>query len=109
MIQRGNMSRAMRARIMARHHHRCAECGDGAGPFDIDHEIALAIGGADDEENMRPLCRYDCHKQKTRADRKIIAKINRIRKWEDAPRRPGRLRRKLNGTVVERHGPARMA
>jgi 5-methylcytosine-specific restriction endonuclease McrA len=33
---------------------------------EIDHELPLAKGGADDPANLRPLC-ADCHRDATRA------------------------------------------
>lgn len=55
-------------------------CGCGlkleAGQIDEEHSIALAAGG----QNPKPdsLWRRDCHRKKTKNDRKAIKKINHV-------------------------------
>ena len=114
MIPRRNISRAMRTRIMERHDWKCMICGDTNGPFDLDHDIPLGVGGRDDEDNLRPLCRADCHKKKTKRDARIIAKVRRQmnmrldvapkrKKWSRPIANRGfdsRLTKKLDGSVV---------
>lgn len=67
---------------------RCPLCGEKLGPLeglDWDHETALALGGADDETNLRAVHRT-CHRVKTSGngastagtDIGKIAKVNRI-------------------------------
>lgn len=64
--------------------YTCAECGFTPDKkygrdqyFDVDHEIAIALGGmCYDIDNLRPLCKK-CHKIKTAQD---IKKIVMIRK-----------------------------
>lgn len=46
--------------------------------WEVEHVIPLAMGGADDESNMRP-AHVDCHKEKTRDDRRNLAKVDRLR------------------------------
>lgn len=48
--------------------NRCAKCGS-IEDLQIDHKIPLSQGGADAFENMQDLCE-DCHKQKTREERR---------------------------------------
>lgn len=49
-------------------------CGNTAGPFEADHEIPSAIGGG---PPTQLLCRA-CHREKTRTDRTVIAKVKRL-------------------------------
>ncbi|MCD1619172.1 HNH endonuclease [Salipiger manganoxidans] len=62
----------VRARIIARQDGICA-CGCGvklgmAGEgIDIDHTLALVLGGVNDEANLRAL-RRPCHGSKTKSD-----------------------------------------
>lgn len=117
MTPRRSISRTMRNRIMERHDWKCAECGAIDGPFDLDHDIALAAGGRDEEDNLRPLCRERCHREKTKTDAKVIAKTRRQSNMrldaEPKPRKWKRkfqtgLTRKLNGQVVANTGRAKM-
>ena len=69
------------ARILERYSGACALCQSLDGPFEFDHIHQRAIGGPDDEDNLRPLCK-PCHKRKTAKDAGVRAKIRRIRrKW----------------------------
>lgn len=66
----------------------CNECGDNVGnSFDIDHLIPLENGGKDDESNFQLLCK-PCHKLKTKADIKIIAKVRSIRQKHEGAKVP---------------------
>lgn len=79
--------------------------------FEIEHVIALAAGGTDEVSNKRPI-HIDCHKEKTRGDRKVIAKVKRVKAKAEGTFRPPRsvvagsrshwLKKKLNGEVVVR-------
>lgn len=86
------MTPARRARIEALY-EGCATVGcDGSGPYEIDHFIALELGGKEADENLRPLCK-PCHDRKTKLDRKLIAKASKrrekhaVRKGPDGPPR----------------------
>jgi 5-methylcytosine-specific restriction endonuclease McrA len=74
------MTPARRARILARFDGHCAypECAETAG-LEIDHEIALELGGKDNDANCRPYCGPH-HKRKTALDMKLIAKMRRRQK-----------------------------
>lgn len=59
---------------------RCAHCGRLTvfpHGFEVDHKVALEVGGADTDENCQILCVYldemgrkaGCHDRKTRQDR----------------------------------------
>ncbi|MEM6413165.1 MAG: HNH endonuclease signature motif containing protein [Pseudomonadota bacterium] len=94
----------------------CAMCGE---PFtgkqiEFDHTKALALGGSNDETNLRALCSA-CHRKKTDSDLAIIAKANSIggktgqqaRRKRNGPTFQGRgfsktLTRGFDGTVRER-------
>lgn len=93
----------------------CEECGvtirPGNGP-EYDHIVPDAIGGGNAIGNCRVLCK-GCHAVKTaKADIPTIAKVKRVRakhiNAKPPSRRPlpggkgGRLKRKINGEVVER-------
>ena len=59
----------------------CAGCGtrlQDRAAYDYDHEIALALGGRDEADNLRPYCRAVCHPEKTARDVRAIAKAKRL-------------------------------
>lgn len=93
---RGNYNR-QRLDLFVAQQGRCAICNakQMLGDMDLDHRIALDLGGADEPGNWRLICRDPCHREKTKADRKAIAKAARLRRDQDpATRRksPHRLR-----------------
>jgi 5-methylcytosine-specific restriction protein A len=56
------------ARIKRRDEYRCTEVIDGercnsSVDIEVDHEIPLAAGGTNDDDNLRTRCR-DCHLRK---------------------------------------------
>lgn len=68
-----------RARLVDwRNTHPCASCGriTPAPEIEVDHRIALALGGTNAPENLQLLCR-DCHKAKTAADMAAMAQYRR--------------------------------
>lgn len=79
-MKRRYLTERLKAVVLVRFGGRCAiaNCAD-PGPYEFDHAYALGIGGSNDLENFRPLCRAH-HKDKTRADVKAIAKGKRQRK-----------------------------
>lgn len=80
-------------------------------PWDLEHQIPLALGGDDDESNVAP-AHVKCHRAKTTQDAARIAKANRVRAKhmgaKPTPKRvmPGsrasKWKKKLNGQVVRR-------
>jgi endogenous inhibitor of DNA gyrase (YacG/DUF329 family) len=62
--------------IKTRDGFRCILCGSDF-KLEVDHLLAIALGGLNTIENGRTLCR-DCHKEKTANDKK------RIRAWRKA-------------------------
>ena len=80
MSPRKSISKVMRARVILAWSGRCAMCADRfeAGQrIEIDHIHQRATGGADDENNYRPLC-APCHRRKTAADARDRAHIRRL-------------------------------
>ena len=108
------MTPARRERIFADNEGFCHICGTKIDEerelWHVDHIIPLAIGENDDDANLAP-AHVSCHKEKTRQDVDNIAKCKRVaRKHMGAHRsrnplpgsRGGKLKRKLDGTVVPR-------
>jgi len=94
-----------------KHGGRCYLCGCkiNGKEWDREHVIPLGAGGSDDLENQRPAHR-SCHAGKTKKDRPVIAKTNRMRaknigikKKATMPGSKGsKWKRKMDGTVVRR-------
>jgi 5-methylcytosine-specific restriction enzyme A len=81
MSARKRWSAKARLRIFLAHDGRCHVCGGkisvGEG-WDLDHRIALALGGDDEEHNLAPAHRKGCHAGKTaKDDVPAIAKARR--------------------------------
>lgn len=60
-----------RARILQRDKHICQECrrvGIATRASTVDHIIAKAHGGTDDDDNLESLC-WPCHRTKTGKER----------------------------------------
>lgn len=89
--KRVNFSAKRRAKIFADHLGVCGiskrkiQAGEA---WEIEHRIALALGGTNDDENLYPAL-VEPHKRKTRNDKGVIAKCKRIEA-------------RLNGTRRER-------
>ncbi len=67
-------------RIFLDHEGMCWLCKLKIGadePYDIDHQVSRELGGSDDDDNLAP-AHKDCHREKSKADVKAIAKSNRI-------------------------------
>ena len=76
-IEARKMTAARRARIIAEHGGVCAyPCCEITEGLEVDHVIALELGGKDADHNLEPLCR-DHHKTKTRRDLGLIAEAKR--------------------------------
>lgn len=87
-----SMTPARRRRCLERFNHQCGrlDCSEVLG-LEIDHNIALALGGKEVDENLIPLCPAH-HKIKTRNDIRMIYKAKRIIKKNDPyQRKPSRL------------------
>ena len=67
--------------VAARQGWRCAGCGALLeAAFEVDHEVALFLGGEDAIENMHAKC-VPCHREKT-----VREEIDRLRAREAAAR-----------------------
>jgi 5-methylcytosine-specific restriction endonuclease McrA len=101
VAERKRLTAAQRASLLQRQHDRCAgPCGESLvwsvvdgkpvyGPMIDEHVIPLELGGSNDLSNRALLC-VPCAKEKTRVDRKAIAKCARIRRREAGEERPKR-------------------
>lgn len=113
-MPRKRLTKAQKAAILDRQHHTCPACEKPlTGAVEYDHVIALALGGADDPNNLE--CIHDhCHKSRTRQDVKDIARAKRRERFMQEGRhrkRKGRpmqsrgfsktYRKKMNGEVVK--------
>ena len=122
--KRRSMWPARRKRIHEAHDGICGWCHEEIGadePFEIDHGVPLALGGADDDgPNAYPI-HERCHHIKTfglqhrrsgrRPDISAIAKVERLRarRLGLEARKPSRLshptlKRQVGGGVVRRSG-----
>jgi 5-methylcytosine-specific restriction endonuclease McrA len=89
---RKSMHKSRRARVLEAQDGVCAYPGClVAEGLEIDHRIALELGGKEDWSNLWGLCAPH-HAQKTKLDAKLIAKARRIRK-KDAGE--GRVKKKI--------------
>ena len=90
--KRKSISKKTRALVFEKDQGLCYLCNKPItdGLFDVDHEIARELGGADDISNYRPAHKH-CHKAKTKEDVRLIAKGNRIiRKADPLTRKASR-------------------
>jgi hypothetical protein len=115
MTERKHLSTTARLRIFEAAKGVCHLCGlkiTAGQEWDVSHAIPLAIGGPDDETNRLPAHRR-CHRQHTaEVDAPRIAKTKRQHAAHIGAKAPSstplpfgrnsRLKRKLNGTIVER-------
>ncbi len=80
--KRKSISKAKRVQIFLDHGGICWLCKQkiaADAPYDIDHQVSRELGGSDEDDNLAP-AHKDCHRTKTKADVKAIAKSNRIRR-----------------------------
>ncbi len=68
-------SKAVRKAIKERDNYTCVLCGS-THKIQVDHILAIGLGGDNSIENGRVLC-SDCHKHKTTEDRAKIRAINK--------------------------------
>ena len=90
--------------------HLCAGRISVGEAWDVEHVIPLAQGGDDDGDNLKPAHRK-CHAAKSKADATNTARAKRREARHIGARessnplpfgRKSRLKKKLNGQVVER-------
>lgn len=81
MSSRRRISARERAAIFARCGGRCHICGhrvDGTHErWEVEHIIPLELGGDDEGDNLAP-AHVACHRDKTKADARAIAKTKRM-------------------------------
>lgn len=63
----GSAQQKRAARIMRRYQRVCHVCGKPMAD-EVDHVIALSEGGADTDDNLRPIHSKPCHERKTQAE-----------------------------------------
>jgi 5-methylcytosine-specific restriction endonuclease McrA len=112
--KRKTFSKKERARLFALYDGICYLSGAKIVPgdaWDVEHVIPLALGGTNDDDNLR-LALCDPHKAKTKADVSSIAKAKRLEKKADPlTRKPSRMQsrgfqtnltKRFDGSVVPR-------
>lgn len=82
--KRGSMTKARKRRLWEACQGLCIQCGDVVAMYGpsvrYDHEIALELGGSDDDSNIGPIHRSPCDLIKTASDAKKIAELRRQQK-----------------------------
>jgi 5-methylcytosine-specific restriction endonuclease McrA len=94
----------VKLRIFERYNGRCYLSGRKIMPgekWEVEHATALSLGGEHRESNMAPAL-VEPHKIKTKADRRMKAKNDRVRKRHLGIKKPRTIRtwRKFDGTPV---------
>lgn len=115
--KRLKFSKKQRLELFVKHEGRCYLCEMTIRPgeaWDVEHVLAVALGGGNDSDNLRPVhANAKCHKAKTKADIGMIRKADRIKaKHFGAAKSKGSIpgskgsgwKRKMDGTVVRRDG-----
>lgn len=103
---------SVRLRVFSRYDGICYLSGRkirAGDKWEIEHVLALSLGGEHRESNMAPAL-VAAHKIKTRTDRAIKAKNDRVRKRHLGLRKPSKFacsrdskwKKKINGEVVAR-------
>lgn len=78
-----------RARIFARDGGVCGLSGKkikAGEPFEIEHRIALALGGSNEDDNLYVVL-VEPHREKTKEDVRAIAKAKRLEARQNGTRR----------------------
>jgi 5-methylcytosine-specific restriction protein A len=107
VTERRSISTARRVAIFVAAKGICHLCGGGiqGKGWEVEHVIPLAMGGADDETNMRPAHKA-CHAPKTAEDVADIARAKRREARHIGIKKRGwpksKWRKKVSGEVVLR-------
>lgn len=82
----------VRLRVFLRFKGRCPKCTRALvpGKWACDHIQALENNGEHREVNLQPLCISPCHSNKTKDDRRIKAKADKIAKRDAGIRKRSR-------------------
>lgn len=102
----------VKVRVFEKYEGRCYLSGVKIRPgdlWDVEHIVALSLGGENRESNLAPAL-VEPHKVKTKADRRVKAKNDRVRKRHLGIRKPSkfacsrdsRFKKKITGEVVLR-------
>ena len=101
----------VRMRVFDRERGICHLTGAVIDPvrdaWDLDHKVALILGGEHRESNLFPALR-DPHRKKTAAEMAVKSKIAKIRqkylgiKKSKTPLTNPRFKKRMDGTVVDR-------
>ena len=114
--KRRKMTKSRRTGIFLARNGICGLCGEqirAGEPYDIEHPLALNLGGSDDDADLWPVHagKKNCHGKKTAHDRTLIAKRNSIidqgyvgaakvkRPVQGSRAHPSGLRKRMDGTV----------
>ncbi len=113
----------LKQRILEEQEFTCLGCANPLRDVEFDHVVPLGLGGANAPDNWAALC-PKCHRRKSIADLKRIAKAKRQRRFHEtgrsrAPSKASMLggatgfdrqhRRHMDGTVTNRCACARCA
>jgi 5-methylcytosine-specific restriction endonuclease McrA len=115
MSERRSFTRLQRIDVLHANGGLCHHCGEiintAREKFEIEHVLPIALGGADDFTNTKPI-HLHCHRKKTRDDIRKIAKAKRVKAKFEGGFRPAKhplpcgrgspVKKKLNGQVVRR-------
>lgn len=112
-MRRRRFSPAVLDAELERRGNRCAICGETFVDGDViewDHIHQIAMGGADDIDNLRPVHRSPCHIGKSKGDAAARGKTRRLS--GETPKRRGpkiktrgfnrAYRKRMNGQVEKR-------
>lgn len=110
---RKTKSRKLRAELFQQHNGICHICQGkilGHERWEIEHIIPLSLGGEDGGDNLAP-AHQSCHRGKTKEDIRRLSKAKRQRAFHLGNRvsrtplpfgRQSKLKRKLDGTIIQR-------
>lgn len=108
MTERRHIPDRVKRDVLARDGWLCCLCGSVIGcRYEIEHRVALGLGGSNDPDNLGATHKL-CHRlHKTPLDRKMMARADRARKRHQGLKPAGKLgkgrfKRKLSGEVVLR-------
>ena len=82
---RARPSWRLKQEILEAQQGRCLACDTPLAEVDFDHTIPLGLGGCNTPDNWAALCRR-CHRKKTAADLRRIAKAKRQRRYHETGR-----------------------
>jgi len=90
-MPRTEFSKRTKLQAWQRANGRCECCGAklATGNIEYDHDLPAEMGGGNNLANCRCLCRT-CHRSKTNADIRTIAKSNRQRNKAAGIKKAGR-------------------